>query len=311
MVVYFEANLRGRSMPDNLIENKLEEIASQVGEVIDELLPDQIETSEGRLLEAMRYSTLSQGKRIRPFLTVVSSKLFGVSMDSSLQTAAAIELIHSYSLVHDDLPAIDNDDYRRGQPSCHKKYGEAIAILTGDSLLTYAFEILADEGTHRDPAVRTELIKHIARASGFAGMVGGQVIDVLSEKKDIELSEIIRLQMMKTGALFSISCEAGAIMGRASRNLRSALRAYANNVGLAFQIIDDLLDAEGTREETGKKVNKDNEAGKQTLVGVLGAQKARAHAEMLVTQANEHLSPFGSQANLLKDLSRYVVSRNK
>jgi farnesyl diphosphate synthase len=294
-----------------LIEGKLEDIALMVNDTIDELLPDHIDTSEGKLFEAMRYSTLSQGKRIRPFLTMVSSKLFGVSQDASLQTAAAIELIHSYSLVHDDLPAIDNDDLRRGQPSCHKKFGEAIAILTGDALLTYAFEILADEGTHRDPSVRAELITHIARSSGFAGMVGGQVIDVLSEKKDIELSEIIRLQMMKTGALFSISCEAGAILGRASRNLRSALRAYANNVGLAFQIVDDLLDAEGTREETGKSVNKDSEAGKQTLVGVLGAKKARSHAEMLVNQANEHLSPFGSQANLLKELSRYVVNRNK
>jgi len=298
-------------MSNDLIEKRIEEVALMVNDTIDELLPDQIGTSEGKLLEAMRYSSLSQGKRIRPFLTMVSSKLFGVSMDASLQTAAAIELIHSYSLVHDDLPAIDNDDFRRGQPSCHKKFGEAIAILTGDSLLTFVFEILADEGTHRDPAVRTELITHVARASGFAGMVGGQVIDVLSEKKEIELSEIIRLQMMKTGALFSISCEAGAILGRASRNLRCALRAYANNIGLAFQITDDLLDAEGTREETGKKVNKDSDAGKQTLVGVLGVEKARAHAEMLVNQANEHLSPFGSQANLLKDLSRYVVSRNK
>ena len=298
-------------MPNNLIENKIEEIAELVNDKLDELLPDQIETSEGKLLEAMRYSTIPGGKRVRPFLTVVSSQLFGVSMDASLQTAAAIELIHSYSLVHDDLPAIDNDDLRRGLPSCHKKYGEAIAILTGDSLLTYAFEVLADEGTHRDPSVRVDLISNIARASGFCGMVGGQVIDVLSEMKDVELSEIIRLQMMKTGALFSISCEAGAILGKASRNLRASLRAYANNIGLAFQITDDLLDAEGTRQETGKTVNKDKKAGKQTLVGVLGAQKARAHAEMLVNQANEHLSPFGSQANLLKDLSRYVVSRNK
>lgn len=294
-----------------MLDAKLVEIGELVYQKMESLLPDEIDTLESKLFDAMRYASLSHGKRLRPFLTIITSQLFGVSLDSAIQTAVAIEFIHSYSLVHDDLPAIDNDDFRRGQPSCHKKFSEAVAILTGDSLLTYAFEILADEGTHRDPAVRVELVAAIAKSAGFAGMVGGQVIDITTEGQKLEYNEIVRLQRMKTGALFAISCEAGAILGKASKNLRGALRAYANNLGLAFQITDDLLDAEGTREETGKSVRKDEKAGKPTIVAALGAEQARFQANMLATQAVDHLAVFGEQAHLLRTLAQYVIKRTK
>jgi farnesyl diphosphate synthase len=293
------------------LESKLQEISQLVYEKIDDLLPFQEGAMEEKLFEAMRYSTLSQGKRLRPFLTVVTAQLFSVSLESALQTAAAIEFIHSYSLVHDDLPAIDNDDFRRGQPSCHKKYGEAIAILTGDALLTFAFQVLSDESTHRDPIVRLELIETISKAAGFAGMVGGQVIDMMAENQHLEFNEILRLQRMKTGALFAISCEVGGVLGKAPRNLRNSLRAYANNLGLAFQITDDLLDAEGTREQSGKTVRKDKVAGKATLVGSLGAEKAREQAKILASQAIDHLIVFGDQANLLRELASFVVNRSR
>lgn len=295
---------------DNL-ERKLGEIGELLLEKMAEILPIPEGTMEQRLFEAMRYSTLSRGKRLRPFLTVETAQLFGVSLESSLQTAAAIELIHSYSLIHDDLPAIDNDDFRRGQPSCHKKFGEPVAILAGDALLTYSFQVLSDNVTHRDPSVRIELIENIAKAAGFSGMVGGQVIDILAQDTKLDFNEVVRLQRMKTGALFAISCEAGAILGKAPRNLRNGLRAYANNLGLAFQITDDLLDAEGTREETGKSVRKDAKAGKATLVSCLGIEQARAHAKMLAMQSMEHLSAFGEQAGMLRELAEYVVSRTK
>ncbi len=298
-------------MAFDILEQKLQEVGEQLTKKIEEILPEANQAMEQKLFEAMRYSTLSHGKRLRPFLTVISSQLFGVSLESSLQTAAAIEFIHSYSLIHDDLPAIDNDDLRRGQPSSHKKFGEATAILAGDALLTFAFEVLADEGTHRDAAVRIELVEAVSKAAGFAGMVGGQVIDILAANQKLDFNEIVRLQRMKTGALFAISCEAGAILGRAPRNLRNALRAYANNLGLAFQITDDLLDAEGTREETGKNVGKDKNAGKATLVSCLGIEQAREHSRMLAIQAIEHLGVFGEQANLLKVLAQYVITRTK
>lgn len=293
------------------LESKLLEIGELLNEKMIELLPNGKGTIEESLFDAMHYSTLTGGKRLRPFLTVITSQMFGVSLASSLQTATAIEFIHSYSLIHDDLPAIDNDDFRRGQPSCHKKFGEALAILTGDALLTFAFQVLADEGTHFDPAVRVDLIDTISKASGYGGMVGGQVIDILTEHKMLEYVEIVRLQRMKTGALFAISCEAGAILGKAPKNLRNSLKAYAHNLGLAFQITDDLLDVEGTREETGKTVKKDNAAGKATLVSCLGTEQARSQAVLLATQAIEHLGVFGEQASLLVSLANYVINRTK
>jgi len=264
---------------------------------------------EERVLEAMRYSALSGGKRLRPFLTICSAGLFGVSMDSAIETASAIEFIHTYSLIHDDLPAMDNDDLRRGKPTCHVQFGEAAAILAGDGLLTYAFQVLSNSKVHADPAVRCELISALAQASGCWGMVGGQMMDIQAENKQLSVEEIIRLQRLKTGELFAVSCEAGAILGKAPGMMRNLLRAYAHDMGLAFQITDDLLDAEGTRTQTGKGVRKDKIKGKATLVSVLGVDRARDHAQLLVKQAISHLDVFDKKADNLRALAQYVVSR--
>jgi farnesyl diphosphate synthase len=264
---------------------------------------------EEMVLEAMRYSALSGGKRLRPFLTVCSAGLFGVSMDSAIEAASAIEFIHTYSLIHDDLPAMDNDDLRRGKPTCHKAYGEAAAILAGDGLLTLAFQILASNKVHADPSVRCELIGALAQASGYRGMVGGQMMDLQAENKQLVIDEIIRLQRLKTGELFAVSCEAGAILGKAPGMMRNLLRAYAHDMGLAFQITDDLLDVEGTRTATGKGVRKDKIAGKATLVSVMGAPRAREHAQILIKQAISHLDVFDKKADSLRALADFVISR--
>ena len=261
------------------------------------------------ILEAMRYSTLSGGKRLRPFLTVCSAGLFGVSFEAAIEAAAAIEFIHTYSLIHDDLPAMDNDDLRRGKPTCHKAFGEAAAILAGDGLLTYAFQILASVKVHPDPAVRCELISALAVASGAWGMVGGQMMDLEAENKQLSLEEIIRLQRLKTGELFAVSCEAGAILGKAPGMMKKLLRAYAHDMGLAFQITDDLLDVEGTRTQMGKTVRKDKIAGKATLVSVMGVDRAREHAQILIKQAISHLDVFDKKADNLRALAEFVISR--
>jgi farnesyl diphosphate synthase len=264
---------------------------------------------EETILEAMRYSALSGGKRLRPFLTMCSAGLFSVNYESALETAAAIEFIHTYSLIHDDLPAMDNDDLRRGKPSCHKAFGEAAAILAGDGLLTYAFQVLASPNVHADSAVRCELIGALASASGCWGMVGGQMMDLEAENKTLSIEEIIRLQRLKTGELFAVSCEAGAILGKAPGMMRNLLRAYAHDMGLAFQITDDLLDVEGTRTQVGKTVRKDKIAGKATLVSVLGVQRAREHAQILIKQAISHLDVFDKKADNLRALAEFVISR--
>lgn len=264
---------------------------------------------EDKVLEAMRYSTLSGGKRLRPFLTVCSAGLFGVGWDSAIETASAIEFIHTYSLIHDDLPAMDNDDLRRGKPTCHKAFGEAAAILAGDGLLTYAFEILASDRVHADPAVRCELIRALAVASGCFGMVGGQMMDLEAQNKALSIDEIIRLQRLKTGELFAVSCEAGGILGKAPGMMRNLLRAYAHDMGLAFQITDDLLDVEGTRKTLGKGVRKDKIAGKATMVASLGVDRAREHAQILIKQAISHLDVFDKKADNLRALARFVIAR--
>ena len=266
---------------------------------------------EDTLIKAMRYSSLSGGKRLSPFLTVACANLFGVSREASLFTAAAIEFIHTYSLIHDDLPAMDNDAMRRGKPSCHIAFGEAAAILAGDALLTFSFQILSDARVHADPAVRCELIRTLAVASGYRGMVGGQMMDLEAEQKELSIDEIIRLQRLKTGELFAMSCEAGAILGKSARGLRSALRGYAHDIGLAFQITDDLLDAEGTRSEVGKEVKKDQQAGKATLVSVLGIERAREQARLLANQAIGHLEVFDKKADELRTLAEFVIARKK
>lgn len=270
--------------------------------------PDSVEGEE-RVLEAMRYSALSGGKRLRPFMTICASRLFGVAYESALETAAAIEFIHTYSLIHDDLPALDNDDLRRGKPTCHKAFDEATAILAGDGLQAYAFQILSSTRTHADPAVRCELISALAQAAGCWGMVGGQMMDMEAENKQLTLDEIIRLQRMKTGELFAVSCEAGAILGKAPAMMRKMLRAYAHDMGLAFQITDDLLDVEGTRTKLGKGVRKDKIAGKATLVANMGVDRAREHAKILIKQAISHLDVFDKKADHLRALARFVIDR--
>jgi len=228
---------------------------------------------------------------------------------SALQVAAAIEMVHAYSLIHDDLPAMDNSDLRRGRPTSHKRFDEATAVLAGDGLLTMAFEALADPDTHGDAAVRIELVGALAAAAGAAGMVGGQMIDLIVEKQPLDIGAITRLQRMKTGALIAFSCEAGAILAKAAAELRLALRGYAHDLGLAFQIADDLLDIEGSSAETGKPIGADAAAGKATFVSILGVERARAQAELLVEQAVAHLDLFEERAELLRQVARFVVNR--
>src|SRR6185503_18446254 len=231
---------------------------------------------EARLLEAMRYATMGGGKRLRAFMLLQSGRLFGVDRRALGRVAAAVECVHAYSLVHDDLPAMDDDDWRRGKPSVHKGFDEATAILAGDALLTLAFGLVSSPEAHGDPFVRCELIAKLAHAAGHSGMVGGQMMDVALEGEHPPLPEITRLARMKTAALVTFCCEAGAIMGKASGAARQALVAYGQEVGLAYQIADDLLDLEGNASETGKEVHKDAARGKATLVSVLGRDRVRA-----------------------------------
>jgi farnesyl diphosphate synthase len=294
------------------INKELKRIEDIVNEKMEALLPVETEgrIGENRLVRAMRYSSLSPGKRIRPFLVVESSSLFGVSENCALQVAAAMEFVHCFSLIHDDLPALDDDDERRGQPSLHKEFDEATAILSGDALLTFAFEILAHEETHHDSYVRCELVSTFAKAIGMNGMIGGQMIDILSEDRDLNIEQITRLQRMKTGCLFQASCESGAILGKAPRMLRNALRGYANNIGLVFQITDDLLDAT-IEQNTDGTPRIDKSAEKGTYISVMGVEKAKSQANILTAQAIEHLHSFGKSANLLKDLANMILSRSK
>ena len=265
---------------------------------------------EARVFDAMRYASLAPGKRLRPFLVLASAQLFSVARRSALQVACAIEMVHAYSLVHDDLPAMDNSDLRRGRPTCHKAFDDATAVLAGDGLLTMAFEVLAHPDTHGDPGVRCELVSSLAQAAGVHGMVGGQMIDLLAEhRSDLDIGAITRLQRLKTGALIAFACEAGAILGKAQQDLRVALRGYAHDLGLAFQIADDLLDVEGSSGVTGKPVGQDAAAGKATFVSILGVERARAQASLLVDQAVAHLEPFEARAKLLRDAARFVVDR--
>src|SRR5271156_2138059 len=274
----------------------------------DTLLPDEIARPR-RLIEAMRYSTLGGGKRLRPFLVAESSAVFGVAREAALLAGAALECIHCYSLIHDDLPAMDDSDLRRGRPTVHKKYDDATAVLAGDALLTLAFEVLSDPRTHEDPAVRCRLVTALAKASGVHGMVGGQMLDLIAETTRLDIGAITRLQRLKTGELIAFSVEAGAILGKATLQHHNALRAYAHDLGLAFQIIDDLLDAEGTEAETGKPVGRDVKAGKATFVTALGASRARSQAKLLSEQAIQHLGVFNGRAQHLEDVARFVVDR--
>lgn len=294
--------------PDVDLQGALTQAARTVEAAIDSLLPP-VEGGEARLIEAMRYATLGGGKRLRAFLAMQSAALFSVSETCAARVGAAVEMLHAYSLVHDDLPAMDDDDLRRGKPSCHRAYDEATAILVGDALQTRAFEILAEPDTHSDAQTRCDLVRGLSAAAGAHGMVGGQMIDISAEGQNLDAAQIARLQALKTGRLIQFSVESGAILGHAAPMQRQLLAAYGRDLGAAFQIADDLLDAEGTKEETGKATGKDAEAGKATLVGILGVERARQQAEMLAGQAARHLDSFGEKAALLCALADFVVSR--
>jgi farnesyl diphosphate synthase len=277
-------------------------------DALDALLPSS-QNSETRLHDAMRYAALGGGKRLRPFLVLNSAGLFGVQENCAARVAAAVECVHSYSLAHDDLPCMDDDDLRRGKASTHRQFDEATAILAGDALLTLAFEILSDHATHEDPNIRCELVRALAVASGPHGMVGGQMLDLESENQTLPVGAVTRLQQLKTGALIAFSCEAGAILGKASPPHRQALHAYAHDFGLAFQISDDLLDIEGNPEMLGKSVGKDHAAGKSTLVSLLGLERAKVQAKFLSDQAVKHLDLFDEKADLLRHAARFAIDR--
>jgi farnesyl diphosphate synthase len=263
-----------------------------------------------RMFEATRYGVMGGGKRMRPLLVISACDLFHVDRERALRVALAIEAVHCYSLVHDDLPCMDDDDLRRGRPTTHKAFDEASAVLAGDALLTLAFEILAHEATHEDPRVRIDLVMALAKASGLDGMIGGQAMDIAAETTNFDLPTTTRLQQLKTGALISFCLEAGAIMGKASPDMRTKLRGYAHDVGLAFQIADDLMDVGGDEGKAGKKLRKDSDANKSTFVSLLGAERAKAQARMLIDQAIAHLSVFGSEADMLRAIAHFTIQRD-
>jgi farnesyl diphosphate synthase len=297
---------------------RLEEIACLIDARLLALLDELARGGSGqrsseRLADALRHATLGGGKRLRPFLVVESAGLFGVEPRAALDAGAAIECVHCYSLAHDDLPAMDNDELRRGRPTVWKAFDEWTAILAGDALLTVAFELLTRPAVHADPEIRLDLISSLARAAGAAGMVGGQALDLEAEKlggpAPQTMAHIRRLQSMKTGALISLSCEAGAILGAAAPDERAALRRYGDALGLAFQIADDLLDAEGDAATVGKRVAKDAAAGKATLVSLMGCEAARAELAHVEEQAAAALAPFGERGGTLREAARYVAQR--
>jgi farnesyl diphosphate synthase len=287
-------------------DTQLKQTAEAVDQLLNALLPAVV---DNRLREAMRYSVLGQGKRLRPFLVVESARLFGVNEQHALRVGAALESLHCYSLVHDDLPAMDNDDLRRGQPTAHRKFDEATAILAGDGLLTWAFEILSNAETHPSAEVRVELVSALARAAGEAGMVGGQMLDIEAETRGFEsYAAIAAMQAGKTGALFRFSCEAGAILAQANAE---PLRQYADHIGLAFQIADDILDVESSVETLGKATQKDSAKGKATFVDLLGLDGAKLEAQKLVDQACAAVSIYGDKAAMLQATARFIIARRK
>ncbi|ODA66241.1 Farnesyl diphosphate synthase [Methyloligella halotolerans] len=291
-------------------QQELDRIADLTGHHLGGLLDRHLAGEDpARVGEAMRHALLGGGKRVRPYLVIASAKLFGVAEEDAMPAAAALECLHTYSLVHDDLPAMDDDDLRRGRPTVHVAYDEATAILVGDALLTLAFETLADPNTHPDPAIRASLVLALAKAAGTNGMVGGQALDLAAEGKQLSADEVLKLQAMKTGALFRFACEAGAILGGAGEEQRAALIRYGTDLGQAFQLADDLLDHEGDAEAAGKAVAKDAERGKATLVALLGVDAAKARLETLVADAGEALSPFGDDASNLVEAARFVAGR--
>lgn len=289
---------------------RLTEVADKVTVALDQLIPPA-QGPEADLMRAMRHSALANGKRMRPFYVIETGAMFDAPEKSLLRTAAALECVHCYSLVHDDLPCMDDDDFRRGQPTVHKAFNEATAVLAGDALLTLAFKILSSRETHADPHIRLRLIERLADNAGALGMVGGQMIDMLEHDSPRDLNTITRMQRLKTGALISYSVEAGAIIGGANEAERNALHGFAHDLGLAFQISDDLLDATGNEAEVGKPLRKDEDAGKANFVTLLGVEAAKERVQMLASQARTHLAIFRNRANILLQSVDFVLDRNR
>jgi farnesyl diphosphate synthase len=297
---------------------RLDQVAAETEALLDKLLATAPVAGElsrpARLIDAMRYSSLGGGKRFRPFLVVESASLFGVERQNALMAGAALECVHCYSLVHDDLPAMDNDELRRGQPTAHRKFDEATAILAGDGLLTFAFDILSRPETHANASVRIELVMALARAAGLGGMAGGQMLDLAAEGRfgaaKLGEADVRMLQAMKTGALLRFACEAGGILAAASPPQRAALERFGAVLGEAFQIADDLLDVEGDPALVGKQTGKDAAAGKATMVSVLGIAAAKARLQKLVAEAASALEPLGAAAATLVEGARFVAARN-
>ncbi len=298
----------GLVLADDLLGRGLQRIQREIDAAFDAVLPVP-EDSRAPLVEAMRHAAIGGGKRVRPLLLVTVAEMYGASRQSALRAGCAIEAIHCYSLIHDDLPCMDDDDLRHGKPTVHKAFDEATAVLAGDSLHALAFELLASAETSTDPFIRSEMIGALASASGHNGMAGGQVMDMAAENGNFDLHTVTRLQQLKTGALLGASVELGAILGRVPEEARGHLRAYARDVGLAFQIADDLLDAEGDEALAGKALRKDERQGKATFVSLMGIDKAREQAHALSEQAIGHLGQHGKEADLLRALARFVVER--
>lgn len=293
-----------------LLGEALQRIQSDVDSGFDALLPVPGD-ARARLVEAMRYAAIGGGKRVRPLLLTATAELHGVDREMAVRASLALEAIHVYSLIHDDLPCMDDDDLRHGKPTTHKAFDEATAVLAGDALHAFAFELLSDPALTGDPFTRAELVLCLGTASGLHGMAGGQMMDIVAETARFDLPTVGRLQQLKTGALLGAAVEMGAILGRLPPEGRTHLRGYARDIGLAFQIADDLLDHEGNEAAAGKALRKDAAAGKQTFVSLLGPDRARAQAGMLVDQAISHLAQYGPEADLLRELARFIVERDR
>ncbi|GMM60802.1 polyprenyl synthetase family protein [Novosphingobium pituita] len=294
--------------PEAILAQGLKAIATDITAAFDAMLPVP-DDARARLFEAMRYAAMGGGKRLRPLLLAAVAEMFGVDRAIAIRAGIAIESIHVYSLIHDDLPCMDNDALRHGKPTTHLAYDEATAVLAGDALQSFAFEVLADPATSPDAAVRVELLRTLGQASGAQGMAGGQMMDIAAETSTFDLPTITRLQQLKTGALLAGSVEMGAILGGVAPDDRAYLRDYASAIGLAFQIADDLIDYEGDAALAGKAVGKDAAAGKETFLSLLGPDRAREEARRLVDHAIARLDRHGPEADLLRAIARYIVER--
>jgi farnesyl diphosphate synthase len=300
----------GLVIATDILAEGLKRIQREVDAAFEVILPVP-DDARARLIEAMRYAAIGGGKRVRPLLLATVAEMYGANRSAAVRAGCAIEAIHVYSLIHDDLPCMDNDDMRHGKPTLHKQFDEAIAVLAGDSLHDLAFEILSGHEVSNDPFIRAELVCTLAKASGHNGMAGGQVMDMVAETAQFDLQGVTRLQQLKTGALLMGAVEMGAILAKVPEEGRAHLRAYARDIGLAFQIADDLLDHEGDEELAGKALRKDEGQGKATFVSLMGADKAREQARFLADQAVGHLASHGNEADLLRALARYIVERDR